>query len=152
MRFIFRLIWVAIAAILSVLGGVAFMLVFGLEWLTVTLKAAGSEGVERWIDGAGAIAPVFARFEELGASLGLALLPGLAVLIIAEVWRVRSLTYYVGGGGIAFVALPAMIHWVEAASTLRDRPPLWQTPVLLLIAVGGFLAGLIYWVLAGRRA
>ena len=152
MKFAFRLIWVAIAALLSVAAGVAFMLVLGLEWLTRAINASGADGIDRWIGGANAIVPVFARFMELGAALGIALAPGFLVLIIAEVMRIRSLTYYVTGGGIAFAALPTMFHWAEAAGRVGDRPPLWQTPALLLIATGGFVAGAVYWGLAGRRA
>ena len=152
MKLLLRLIWVAVAAVVSVLAGIAFMLLFGLEWLTVSLHVPGADGVDRWIAGADAIVPVFARLMELGAALGVALVPGLAVLVIAEVWRVRSLTYYLAGGGVAFAALPAMFHWAEATGGVGGRQPLWQTPVLLLIATGGFLAGAVYWGLAGRRA
>ena len=152
MKILLRLLWVAIAAVMSALAGVALALLVGLEWLTVSLHASGADGVGRWIDGADAIVPVFARFMELGAALGFALLPGFLVLIFAEVMRIRSLTFYLAGGGIAFTMLPVMLHWAEATGRAGDRPPLWGTPALLLIATGGFLAGAVYWGLAGRRA
>ena len=83
------------------------MLLVGLEWLATSLHASGADGVGRWIDGADAIVPVLGRLMELGAALGLALLPGFLVLIFAELMRIRALTYYLPGGGIAFAALPA---------------------------------------------
>jgi hypothetical protein len=153
LKLLFRLIWVAIAAALSVLAGLAFVLVLGLEWLTASLQASGADGVGRWIDGADTIMPAISRFMELGTVLGVALAPGLAVLIIAEVARIRSLTYYLAGGGVAFAAVPAMMRWSEATAPAGGPPhALWQTPVVLLVATGGFLAGAVYWGLAGRRA
>ena len=152
MRLIGRIIWVAIASLLAAAAGMAFMLLFGLEWLTAFLAAKGSDGVERWIDSAGFIVPQFGRLLELQAAWWALFVPAFAVLVVAETVRIRSLTYYLAGGGIAFATLPLLMHWAETADTTHTSQDHWQSPVLLLTATAGFVAGAIYWLLAGRRA
>jgi hypothetical protein len=152
LKLLFRLIWVAIAAVVASFIGLAFMLAFGMEWLTriaATETPPGGDAVEGWLTmaenvlgQASALLPVATAFT---------LVPGLIVLIIAEVARIRSLTYYLAAGGIAFVGLPLMLRLAGGVGAAGSPMP-WQTPVLLLIATGGFLAGAVYWVLAGRRA
>ena len=152
MRLIGRIIWVAISSVLACAAGVAFMLLFGLSWLSASLAASGSDGVGRWIDGASFIVPQMARLMELKAAYGALFMPGLAVLIAAEIIRIRSLTYYLAGGSIAFATLPLLMHWAEAADAAHPSQDHWQTPVVLLVATSGFLAGAVYWLLAGRKA
>jgi len=152
MKLLLRLLWVAIAALVASLAGLAFMLACGLEWMTRMAAAqTPSDGaaVEGWLSvaekvlgQAGALLPVATAFT---------LVPGLIVLIVAEVARIRSLTYYLAAGGIAFAALPLMLRLASGSGAAGVQMP-WQTPLLLLIATGGFLAGAVYWVLAGRRA
>ena len=155
MKLILRLVWVAIAAFVASFAGLAFMLAFGLEWLARTAAAEAAPGataVEGWLTLANKVV------DQTAASLPVAtvftLVPGLIVLIVAEVARIRSLTYYLACGGIAFAALPVILRataGATAASAAAAATP-WQTPFLLLIATGGFLAGAVYWLLAGRRA
>ena len=152
MKLLFRILWVAIAAAFASFAGLAFMLAFGLEWITRIAAAEtppDGAAVEGWLSvaetvfaKAGALLPVVTAFT---------LVPGLIVLIVAEVARIRSLTYYLAAGGIAFVGLPVMLRLAGSAGAAGAGVP-WQTPFLLLIATGGFLAGAVYWVLAGRRA
>ena len=151
MKLLLRILWVAIAALVASFAGLAFMLAFGLEWMTRIATAetpADGTAVEGWLSvaekvlgQASALLPVATAFT---------LVPGLIVLIIAEVARIRSLTYYLAAGGIAFAGLPLMLRLAGGTAASAQMP--WQTPVLLLIATGGFLAGAVYWVLAGRRA
>ena len=154
MKLLLRLIWIAIAALVASFAGLAFMMAFGLEWMARIAAAetpADGGAVEGWLSvaekvlgQASALLPVATAFT---------LVPGLIVLIVAEVARIRSLTYYLAAGGIAFVGLPLMLRLaggVGVGGAGAQMP--WQTPVLLLIATGGFLAGAVYWVLAGRRA
>ncbi len=152
MKLLLRLLWVAIAAVVASFAGLAFMLAFGLEWMTRIASAetpadgAAAEGwlsvAEKVLGQASALLPVATAFT---------LVPGLIVLIVAEVARIRSLTYYLAAGGIAFVGLPLLLRLASGAGGTSPQMP-WQTPFLLLIATGGFLAGAVYWVLAGRRA
>ncbi len=153
MKLLLRLIWVAIAAVVASFAGLAFMLAFGLEWMTrIAAAETPPDGVavegwlsvaEKVLDQASALLPVATAFT---------LVPGLIVLIVAEVGRIRSLTYYLAAGGIAFAGLPLLLRLASGAGGATGTQMPWQTPFLLLIATGGFLAGAVYWVLAGRRA
>ena len=153
MKFLLRLLWVAVAAVIASFAGLTFMLAFGLEWMTRLAAAetpADGAAVEGWLSvaekvlgQAGALLPVATAFT---------LVPGLIVLIIAEVARIRNLTYYLAAGGIAFAALPVMLRLASGSGAAASAQMPWQTPFLLLIATAGFLAGAVYWVLAGRRA
>lgn len=152
MKLLLRILWVAIAALIASFAGLAFMLAFGLEWMTRMAAAeTPPDGavVEGWLTVAEkALGQVSAL---LPVATAFTLVPGLIVLIVAEVARIRSLTYYLAAGGIAFAALPVMLRLASGSGAAGAQMP-WQTPFLLLIATGGFLAGAVYWVLAGRRA
>jgi len=74
---------------------------------------------------------------------GYAALPALAIIAIAEGWRVRSVLFYAGVGGAlaAFLAFGTEIFDLRGAA--RDRE----------IMVGaGVVGGFVYWALAGRNA
>lgn len=73
----------------------------------------------------------------------LSLLPALLVAVAGEVARQRSLLFYVVGGGLAVVALPLLAS--PAGTSFDSRS-------LAGFATAGFVGGLAYWLLAGRRA
>ena len=73
------------------------------------------------------------------------IIPALALIIIGEVARIRSIIYYVVGGGIALVAIPAL---AQAGLSIQIEMPsaaVWQ-----VFATAGFLGGFTYWLIAGR--
>ena len=152
MKLLLRLIWVTIAALIACIAGLAFMLAFGLEWLArkaATETPPDADAAEGWLTVAGKVIDQASAF--LPVATAFTLVPGLIVLIIAEVARIRSLTYYLAAGGIAFAGVPVLLRLAAGAGQPGAQTP-WQTPCLLLIATGGFLAGAVYWALAGRRA
>ena len=77
---------------------------------------------------------------------GVSILPALAVVIVGEVAHIRSWLYYMIGGGLRWRLFPCWRAWAKAPP--RCRRPLcgrcWRRP--------GLLAGLVYWLVAGRRA
>lgn len=77
---------------------------------------------------------------------GLTILPALTVAIVGEVARIRSSVYYIAGGGFALAAIPLI---ARAGVGSDGLPPavVWQ-----VFATAGFVGGLVYWLLAGRRA
>lgn len=80
---------------------------------------------------------------------GLVAMACLALVAVGEIARIRSALYYVGGGGVALAA---------AALALRDgaatggHPALLATAAWQVAATAGFAGGLVYWLIAGRRA
>ncbi|ADZ68881.1 hypothetical protein [Polymorphum gilvum] len=69
--------------------------------------------------------------------------PALAAILLAELAGWRSIVYHVGAAGLIAFAL-----WLLRAEPAGGGlPP--GTPVAL---AAGFLAGAVYWLVAGRRA
>ena len=147
MRFIGRLIWVAIAFILAGLVAAAVAAVVGLE--LITRNTAGIESLPAEQAGREATRAIDALFAALPLLSGLTILPGLAVVIAGEVMRIRSLVFYLVGGGLASAAMPWLMH-VNAG--VGSEAPAVAATTLQTLAVAGFAAGALYWLLAGRKA
>jgi hypothetical protein len=77
----------------------------------------------------------------------LALLPALAIVLIGELARIRSVLYYVVGGGVALALLPLLAGLGMPPAAERPASVVWQ-----VLATAGFAGGFVYWLLAGRRA
>jgi hypothetical protein len=112
-------------------------------------------GHERIIQGVAARRPdeatVDAMFDLLRLGLSFAsaqsLLPALLVVIGGEVAHIRSVLYYVVGGGVALAAVPLLFRLSEPVGVLDVSTAAFQ-----VLAVGGFAGGFVYWLLAGRNA
>ena len=143
-RTVGRMIWVPCAFILAAFSGLAVLLTLGAERLVHQAHAISGSPSDQvdimvgWLDQG-----VF-LFSVVSA---LTLLPAVLLVIVGEVGRIRSLIYYVLGGGIAMVAVPLATRFHE-----RSDLPLPPATLLQLLATAGFAAGLVYWLLAGRRA
>ena len=145
MRFIGRIIWVAIAAIIAglVAAGVAGLI--GLELATRHVVGAGgtdTADMDRWFK---AYDRAAAFWQQL---TGISLLAPLALVAAGEIMRNRSFLYYLAGGGIALAAAPAL----KNGGLELFRTGALPATVLQLLAVAGFAAGAVYWLLAGRKA
>jgi len=112
-------------------------------------------GHERIIHGIAARRPdeatIDAMFDLLRLGLSFAsaqsLLPALLVVIGGEVARIRSVLYYVIGGGAALVVVPLLSRLSQPIGALDVSTAAFQ-----VLAVGGFAGGFVYWLLAGRNA
>lgn len=135
-----RLIMVPLGLLLGVSAAGAVLVTLGLEVTTHTL-AGYPDGVSRLevlLDmGFGFIALATAS----------SILPALLVVAVGEIARIRSPLYYILGGGIALALLPflARVGLPDAAAPIPTRA--WT-----VLATAGFAGGLVYWLVAGRRA
>jgi hypothetical protein len=138
-RSVGRLILIPIAVLLA--GATAFfiLITLGLERLT---HALGGDPMQA--DGMGMLVNIVVDGGFLASSL--TVIPALAVLIVGEVARIRALSYYVIGGGVALAAIPLIASGTSPDMTLSS-PALWQ-----VFATAGFAGGFVYWLLAGRSA
>lgn len=136
-----RLILLPIAFLIAV-GISGFILVtLGMEHITHAMHGRSEDGAE--------VAATLFELVWQGSVLlsGLSILPALAVIIIGEVARIRSWLYYMIGGGLALAALPLLAR-VDRMDEITSTPPIvWQ-----VFATAGFAGGLVYWLIAGRRA
>ena len=73
--------------------------------------------------------------------------PALLVIIVGEVARIRSGVYWIAGGGLALAVLPLLMRTGDLHRDLAPFGPNWQ-----VLATAGFAGGLVYWLIAGRRA
>lgn len=78
---------------------------------------------------------------------GATIIPALLLVLIGEVARIRSVIFYVIGGGISLVAIPLLAGFADASGFSTPDAAVWQ-----VFATAGFAGGFIYWLLAGRWA
>jgi hypothetical protein len=138
-RTIGRLVLVPFAFVLAALVAGFVLVTLGLERLTVHMHGRGAQED-----------PIVTVFDLLTEGMPLAsaltIVPALVVVIVGEVARIRSLIYYIVGGGAALVAAPLLARLAES-SQVGPAAALWQ-----VFATAGFAAGFVYWLVAGRTA
>jgi hypothetical protein len=139
LRTIGRLVLVPLAFLIATLTAVFVLVTLGLERITVALHGPTAEP-----DSLAALLDLLAEGVLLASAL--TIIPALAVVIVGEVARIRSLIYYLVGGGAALVAVPLLARFGEAAQVM-PATLLWQ-----VFATAGFAAGFVYWLIAGRTA
>lgn len=69
-------------------------------------------------------------------------IPAILFAIVGEVVRIRSLLYYVIGGGVSMAVTPLLAQGVDGGPAV-----VWQ-----VFAAAGFAGGFVYWLIAGRNA
>lgn len=138
-RAIGRLILVPLACLLASIAAGGMLVTLGLERATHAMHG----GLE--------VSQLEALFELLlkmgGIAWAASVLPAVLLVIVGEVARIRSLTYYVAGGGAALALLPLLTSSAEPGKGLLEAGALWQ-----VFATAGFAGGLVYWLVAGRSA
>jgi predicted outer membrane lipoprotein len=134
-----RLILVPLAFLFATLTAAFVLVTLGLERVTVMLHGRGAEP-----DSLAALIDLFAEGVLLASAL--TIIPALVVVLVGEIARIRSLLYYLVGGGAALLAVPLLARLGEASSGFAGTA-LWQ-----VFATAGFAAGLVYWLIAGRTA
>jgi hypothetical protein len=141
---IFRMIWVAIAAMLAIGAALAVLFALGAMWVGDELRAAaphdpmlrhGADRIFGVILFAGTVTPA------------LTILPALAAIVAGEVLRIRSWMYYLLAGGVSLAAIPLL-----TSPRAEDLQALPASPYMPIFAAAGFVGGFVYWLLAGARA
>lgn len=138
-RTVGRIIIVPIGFLSALITSAFVLVTLGLERFTLVLHGQGDPlMLETTLD--------LFRQGSLIVS-GASILPALAVVIIGEVARVRSWTYYVIGGGLALAAIPLLARIATSGMATGPEAIVWQ-----VFATAGFAGGLVYWIVAGRNA
>ncbi|MEQ8824578.1 MAG: hypothetical protein RIC14_09405 [Filomicrobium sp.] len=130
-----RMILVPLAFLLAALTSIFVLVTLGLERMTQSMHEVGASSQDFDL--------VFS-FIEHGTALvaTFTVIPAIVFVIIGEVARIRSLLYYVIGGGASLAVTPLLAQGVEGGPAV-----LWQ-----VFAAAGFAGGFVYWLLAGRSA
>jgi hypothetical protein len=145
MSALLRLITIIAAYLGGVIGLlVAFAILFGLASLVPSAPGYWTlTGVSPVIF---AGAPTVGLFV-IATAIVLSAIPVLLIVVLAELFSWRSWAVY----AIPAATLSAVIYWAFSPRTIDglDRIGLIE---VVLFAVSGAVAGLIYWAIAGRRA
>ena len=127
-----RVIWILIAYLISAFAA----------GLTFVVSAAG-------VSGAG----LFDMTEILATSIlvssaiaAFAFVPAMAAIVIAEIFRFQSWIYYALTGAVA-----AFIS-IGGADMITQSGQDTETGFITLFLAAGLVAGLVYWLTAGREA
>ncbi len=147
LRGIGRLLLVFLA--FAIAAGVALFVLFTLGSERLVQSGALERIGEGGLDGAlGTMLNLVIQAHFLvSIASALTLVPAVLLVIVGEVAGIRSSLYYVLGGGAAMAAAPVLSGLLDAAD--RALP---SATLLQIFATAGFAAGLVYWLLAGRRA
>lgn len=141
-RAIGRLILVPLGCLLAVAAAAGVLVTLGLERATHAMH----RGLE--MSQLEALLAIFEAMPRLGAAVSI--IPAALLVIVGEVARIRSLTYYVVGGGAVLAIIPLLGLSAGANGAgpgLLEAGALWQ-----VFATAGFAGGLVYWLVAGRGA
>ncbi len=133
-----RLLLVPFAFVIAVLVSFFVLVTLGSERISHAL--AGREDVS-----------LTAAMELFGQAVlltsALTIVPALVLVIVGEVARIRSIIYYVVGGGLALVAVPVAAQLGQTGAVAAPSNTIWH-----VFATAGFLGGFAYWLIAGRSA
>ncbi len=140
MRTLGRLIMVPFGFLLGLAAALTLLFWLGFERATLAMHG-GDVDLTR----AGDLVGLFQGV--LGLASVATIVPALLVVVVGEVARIRSATYYVLGGGVALAALPLLARVGTLGKDLSQIGLNWQ-----VFATAGFTGGLVYWLVAGRRA
>ena len=145
---ILRIFAVLFAFALACAAALIVLFVVGADWAARELAAHSNDLAappeppeEVFLRGIGLIA----FFATVAPTLSL--LPGLVAAIVGEVAKIRAALYYIVAGGLAMIVMP-LAYIVQNAPA--EAVPSAQ--YLAIYATGGFAAGLVYWLIAGRNA
>jgi hypothetical protein len=137
-----RIVLVPLGFLLGLAAAVWVLLTLGLEVTTQTLAHQASDA-----DKVGVLIDIGLGFLRVFAAASI--LPALLVVIVGEVARIRSVLYYVLGGGLALAMFPLL---ARIGTTLPDASGSVPIRAWAVLSTAGFAGGLVYWVIAGRRA
>lgn len=131
-----RMIVVAFGVIAAGAVAAFVAVTLGLEKLTHFLHAQGDPTV---------LFGVMDRAWQMRSAL--TIVPALGVVILGEVARIRSATYYIVAGAVALAGLPLVGDRVVGMAQGLN-----VNPAIGVFATAGFCGGFVYWLIAGRNA
>jgi hypothetical protein len=134
------LIVIPFALLAAMLASLFVLMTLGLERITTFLHVNPIEA-----DSSEQVLVMMDQGMMLLASL--TVIPALLMVIVGEIARIRSIVYYVAGGGLALAAIPLLARFGQDGSVTTPEAVVWQ-----VFATAGFAGGFVYWLIAGRNA
>ncbi len=140
LRTVGRIILVPLGFVLAAAAAMAVLVTLGLERFTHV--AATRKGDIAWI---GDLIDIV-RHGRVMASMA-TLVPAVLAVVVGEVARIRSWTYYMLAGRATIAAVPLLARVGESGLGSIMGSGGWQ-----VFATAGFAGGIVYWAVAGRSA
>jgi hypothetical protein len=150
MRLVVRLIVGAFGLILAISAGTTFLVVASAFDPTLGDFAhrvfwTGFMELWDWLEQPGPM-PAGYAVAVYAATTTLLVAPPVAIAVAGEIWGTRSLAWY----AVGTAALTAAIPWLARAS--MRTPTAAEGRITLALFLTGAVAGLVYWLFAGRSA
>lgn len=142
---IWRVLSVLFGFALATLGATITLVMLGAHWAANEATAYTPESADEVSRVMNEWLGIMAFFITVAPLM--TLLPALAVVAAGEIAKVRSVLYYVLGGGIAAAIMPLLMAPAEMAAS-----PTYSAQYFAIIATAGFAGGFIYWLISGRNA
>ncbi len=140
-----RILAVLFGFVLAVIAGGITLFFIGSRWAAQEVASQMPDNAEELPHFFNEALGMFAFLFTVAPVLTLA--PAVVAVVVGEIARIRSLLYYVIAGGAAAALMPLIAAPYQAAENTT-----YNAPYFSIMASAGFAAGLIYWLLAGRRA
>ena len=140
LRTLGRIFVVGFAVLLAVAVALTVLVTVGLEQFTRVFH--GRDPMAGDLDGALVVA--WSGWRILSAAT---IVPGLLLVAIGEIARIRAPLFYILGGGAALAAIPLLARLGETGADALPTLIVWE-----MFATAGFAAGGVYWLIAGRGA
>lgn len=133
-----RLIIVPFGFLVAIIVAAVVVFTLGSERITHAMAGRGDDSINEIV---GLVQ------DSLLLASALTVVPAVLVVIVGEVARIRSVYYYVLGGGASLAAVPLIARLGEIGSASLPGTAVWQ-----VFATAGFMGGFVYWMIAGRSA
>jgi hypothetical protein len=140
-----RILGVFVGFVLAVIAGAITLFFIGSRWAAQEVASQMPEHADEASRFMSEALGMFAFIFTIAPVLTLA--PAVVAIVVGELARIRSALYYVLAGGAAAGVMPLIASRQEAAESAT-----YNAPYFAIMATAGFAAGLIYWLIAGRRA
>jgi hypothetical protein len=143
-----RILMVSLGFVLASIAGLITLFWAGSRWaaqeVATQMAADSPDAMSRFMSEAlGTMAFLFT------VAPVLTLAPAVVAILVGELARIRSLLYYVLAGGAAAAIMPLI---AARADMGQGASGTYNAAYFSIMATAGFAAGLVYWLLAGRRA
>jgi hypothetical protein len=140
-----RIIAVAVGFILAVIAGGLTLFFLGARWAAAEATAYNPQNADEVSQLLNEWLGVMAFFFTVTPLLNL--LPAMAVVVIGEIGRIRSVLYYILGGGASVALMPLLVTPPEITKSSA-----YSAEYFTIFATAGFAAGFVYWLISGRNA
>ena len=136
-HFIVRLILVPLGFVLATMVSILTLITLGSERITHALQDPQDFSL---------VATYNIMEYAILLTSTITIVPALMIVILGEIARLRSIIYYIAGGGLVLGCIPLFAQLSHSGDISALANTAWP-----VFATAGFLGGFMYWLVAGRN-